>query len=371
MVVWEEIFFNKGCGSFYFLYFHGMKQELLNKIQSIIGNEAADVKDIIGQLRSLLYESELLGYRTIESKSIGELVSENLKQILDESKQKTLIKSGFNAMDEMIGGFSRGEMVVIGGRPGMGKTQLLVSLALNISKNLPLLYFSFDLSLSLLTNRFLAAMSGIAMDDILRHDLMEEEKATLQGVGEQLGKLNIYINDSGNTSLTALRAHIEKQVQEKGVQVIMVDYLQMLSSSRYRNQRDLEIGHISRELKNIAKDMNVCVIVSSQLSRSVESRNGLRYPRLSDLRESGAIEQDADKVLFIYRPEYYGILKDEIGESTEGITEFLLAKNRNGKLGSVKLMHDKNFTSFIEIEEYKKEFTISDKRLDELDTNPW
>jgi replicative DNA helicase len=141
----------------------------------------------------------------------------------------------------------------------------------------------------------------------------------------------------------------------------------MMSSNKYRNSRELEISHISRELKNIAKDFNVCVIATSQLSRAVETRGGSKHPQLSDLRESGAIEQDADKVIFIYRPEYYGILCDEYGNNTAGLTEIILAKNRNGILGTVRLLRDANFTNYRDFDEYKNDFLFSKSRLDEIE----
>jgi replicative DNA helicase len=144
----------------------------------------------------------------------------------------------------------------------------------------------------------------------------------------------------------------------------------MISSNKYRNNRELEISYISRELKNIAKDFNVCVIASSQLSRAVEQRGGDKKPMLADLRESGAIEQDADKVIFVYRPAYYGFVFDENGNNVEEITELILAKNRTGSLGVVKLLRDSNFTNYRNFDGFKNEFSFSKNRMEELD-NPF
>jgi replicative DNA helicase len=169
--------------------------------------------------------------------------------------------------------------------------------------------------------------------------------------------------------MSAFRAHCQQHIDAHGVKIIMVDYLQMMSASKHRNSRELEISYVSRELKNIAKDLNVCLIATSQLSRAVESRGGAyhsKHPQLSDLRESGAIEQDADKVIFVYRPAYYGITHDENGNDIQSLTELILAKNRNGKLGEVKLQHNENFTNYTAFKEYKNEFTFSEKRLNEL-----
>jgi len=344
-----------------------MKQDIINKIQHIIGNQEADEKEILFQLKGVLYETELKNQIARESKNIADLVSENLTQLKEETHQGNAIKTGFTEFDKLFGGFGLGELIVIGGRPSMGKTQLLVNLSLNISVATPVLYFTFDLSEFLLTCRFISSFTGIAVNKILQQELTDEQKAKLASIGNGFNKHKIFVNDSCNNSFTALKAHCQKQIEEHGVKVIVVDYLQMMSSNKYRNSRELEISHISRELKNIAKDFNVCVIAASQLSRAVETRGGSKHPQLSDLRESGAIEQDADKVIFIYRPEYYGIDCDEEGNSTAGLTELILAKNRNGSLGKVKLLRDANFTNYRDFDEYKNDFSFSKSRLDEIE----
>jgi len=345
-----------------------MNQDIKNKIENIISNQRSDEKEILFQLKQLLYESELQSNVAKDSKSIANLVSENLKQLQNETHQGNAIKTGFKEFDRMFGGFGLGELVVIGARPSMGKTQLLVNLSLNISVATPVLYFTFDLSEFLLTSRFISSLSGIAVNKILQHELTDEQKEKIISIGNKFDRHKVFVNDSCNNSFTALKAHCQKQIKENGVKVIIVDYLQMMSSNKYRNSRELEISFISRELKNIAKDFNVCVVASSQLSRAVESRGGSKYPQLSDLRESGAIEQDADKVIFIYRPEYYGLECDEEGNSTAGLTEIILAKNRNGSLGIVKLLRDANFTNYRDFDEYKKDFSFSKSRLDEIDS---
>lgn len=342
-----------------------MKQYIKEEIESIISKPNADDKQIVFQLKQLLYDTELLNIAEKESKSISDLVSESLNQ-LNDATQKNIIKSGFDDFDNSFGGFGLGEFVVIGGRPAMGKTQLLVNLSLNISVETPILYFTFDLSDYLLTNRFISSISSIAINNLLQHKLNDEQKENLALVEKEFSKYQIFINDSYNNSISALKAHCQKMIEEKGVKVIFVDYLQMMSSNKYRNSRELEISYTSRELKNIAKEFNVCVIATSHLSRAVESRGGSKLPQLSDLRESGAIEQDADKVIFIYRPEYYGLECDEDGNSTAGVTELILAKNRNGKLGKIKLLRDAEFTNYRNFYNYKNEFSFSADRLNEM-----
>ncbi|MBS1646733.1 MAG: DnaB-like helicase C-terminal domain-containing protein [Bacteroidetes bacterium] len=348
-----------------------MKQELKHKIENIISNNSnADEKEMVFQLKQLLYETEWQSSVNKDSKSIADLVSNSLNQLKSNDENNNAIKSGFADFDKMYGGFELGELVVIGGRPAMGKTQLLVNLSLHISQTIPVLYFTFDLSEHLLTSRFISSVSGIPASKILQRNLTEEERNTLLSVESKWSKYKLFINDCYNNSFTAFKAHCQKQIEENGVKVIFVDYLQMMSSSKYRNNRELEISYISRELKNMAKNFNVCVIATSQLSRAVESRGVSKHPQLSDLRESGAIEQDADKVLFLYRPEYYGMECDEEGNNTAGLAEIILAKNRNGSLGSVKLLRDQYFTNFKNFDRYKNEFSFSQSRLNETAANP-
>ena len=343
-----------------------MIQELKEKIEKILGSAASDEREVLSQLRQLVFETELPGGQTRDSKDIAALVTENLKQMKSKTPNANSIKSGFAEFDVNFGGFGLGEFVVIGGRPSMGKTQLLVNLALNMSTAHPVLYFTFDLSESILTNRFISSLSGVAVSKILQGDLSDEEHQVLAAIEPVFAQHKILLNDSCSNSMTDLRAHCKQQIEAHGVKVIIIDYLQLMSATKHRNNRELEISYISRALKNIARDFNVCVIATSQLSRAVEVRGGAKIPQLSDLRESGALEQDADKVIFIYRPEYYGISCDEVGNDTTGVTELILAKNRNGALGSVKLKRNDDFTCFTDYIPSLVDFTFSKKRLDEL-----
>lgn len=327
----------------------------------------ADESDLLYQLKKLTYEFDMQSSHMRDSKAISTLFSENIKSIEGKSDNNNVIKSGFVNLDKVIGGFSPGELVVIGGRPGMGKTLLLVKLALNISSHYPVQFFTYDLTSFLLTNRFISNLSGIAMSKILQFDFKQEEKAKLTSLEKDLKDHRIFINDSYSNSVTAFKEHCLKQIEELGVKVIFLDYLQMMSTSRYRNSRELEISYITRELKNFAKDNDVCIIVSSQLSRAVETRGWSKQPLLSDLRDSGSIEQDADKVIFIYRPEYYNIMEDEEGNNTDCIVELIIAKNRNGIVETVKLKRDEDFTTFNDFTEYQKDFTFLPDRINEID----
>jgi replicative DNA helicase len=346
-----------------------MKQELIQQILKIIGNPEVDEKVILFQLKNLLNDKDLQNSSIKESKSISRLVSENINLIKNGFTETHLIPTGLIELDVLIGGFSMGELVVIAGRPAMGKSQFLIQVAINISLTQPVLFFTFDLSEFNLTNRILSNITGIAADKIIQHNLTDEEKSLIISKGEQFNRHKITINDSCNNSISAFLGLCKKKIEHDGVKVIIVDYLQMMSSRKNYKTREQEVSYITRELKNIAKDYNVLVIVSSQLSRAVESRTGDKKPLLSDLRESGAIEQDADKVIAIYRPEYYGFSEDCNGNITRNLIELMILKNRYGKVGSVHLSKDDYFTRLksLEIYQSQQEFTFLQNRIDEIE----
>lgn len=348
--------------------------DLLSELQSLMNDDLSslDKKEIIRRLNNMVLEFEMTtSSEAKDSKSLTSLFADHLSGLQNKIDTTHLIKSGFGNLDALIGGFLPGEFVVIGGRPAMGKTQFCVNLCLNISKVHPVLYFTYDLSESLLVSRFISALTDIETKKILQNELTSEEKIQITSQKKKIQDHHININDSCNSSVTAFKAHCLKQIYENGIKVILVDYLQMMSTSRYRNSRELEISYISRELKSLARDHNVCVIATSQLSRSPEKRSMAAKPFLSDLRDSGAIEQDADKVIFLYRPEYYAIDVDESGDSVAGLMELIIAKNRNGGLGTVRLKRNAVFSSFTDFVEYSNEFTFSPRRLDELEDKPF
>ena len=351
-----------------------MTHDLQHKIENIISrNQQADDKDVLFQLKQLFYEAEWPQNADGEAKKITDLVTESIHMLGDEAQHAGVIPSGFVDFDRQFGGFRLGELVIIGGRPAMGKTQFLVSLALQMSTVVPVLYASYDLSELMLTSRMLSTVSGIPTKDLLQNTLSVAQKKCLSGIEDKFAGRELFVYDNVNTSIVALKARCQKQIQEKGVQVIIVDYLQLLSSHNHRKFRELEVSFISRELKNLARDNNVCVIASSQLSRAVAYRSGHegKRPQLSDLRESGAIEQDADKVLFIHRPEYYGISEDNMGNNLRNVVEIIVAKNRNGPLGEFILLRDNDFTKLEPFNGFKNEIVFLPERLQELDKQPF
>jgi replicative DNA helicase len=214
----------------------------------------------------------------------------------------------------------------------MGKTVVLIDLIKRISLRDPVLLIALDLAAVQISNRIVSSILDYNLQIKGPEDLRTIDKEKLDFLTNYLEVMQLSICETTFDSMFALKSYCEKRVKEKGIRVIAIDYLQMLSSKRYRHNRELEVSYISRTLKKIAKDLNICMIVTSQLSRSVETRGGDKRPQLSDLRESGAIEQDADKVIFVYRPDYYGITTDEDGNSTQGLLELLMVKNRTGKI---------------------------------------
>lgn len=348
-----------------------MTPELQQKIEDVIArNRQADDSIVVSQLKKLLYESERFAEK--DTKPIAELVAGNLCRLKTETPQNDVFRTGFQHLDNAIGGFLPGEFIVVGGRTAIGKTTFLVDLSLNISRAVPLLFVTLDFSGEQLTNRFIASLSRVPARLMLQRAISEAEWERIATVEKAFADRQLFVLDSRNNDVSTIKAHCEKQIRENGVRVIVVDYLQLVNSSQHWRQRVDEVSSVSRELKNMAREHNVCVIVSSSLNRSAEYRHGTegKRPQLADLRESGAIEQDADKVILVHRPEYYRISEEEKGKSLTGIAEFIVAKNRNGATGDVRLLFDAEIPKFKNLVNGKEEFVFSPDRLKELDDEP-
>lgn len=341
-----------------------METDLKNKIANIINLQNIDDNTLTNKLKQLLFNVEQQKSTNSDSEMLSNLVSQNLFDLHRMKDKSQIITTGFEDFDNMFGGFLPGEYIVVGGVPAMGKTQFLVNLTLQVSKMLPVLYFTFDLSIPRLTNRFISAISQISIDKIIQNELTIDERDVLNNTGNIIENHKVFVNDGYKDSVSNLLAHCKEQVEQNGVKMIIIDYLQLMTSNRYRNNRDVELSYINRELRSFAKDYQVCVIASSQLNRAVSYRQGVdgKIPQLSDLRDSGSIEQEADKVLFIHRPEYYRITEDECGNSLSGVTFIVMAKNRNGKTGSIKLIMNESRTGY----KTSDQFSFSHDRLDEL-----
>ncbi len=274
---------------------------------------------------------------------------ERIEELYHTSKTGvTGISTGYKKMDEFTAGFQKADFIVIAGRPSMGKTAWALNLARNaaVEMKVPVGFFSLEMSAEALVLRLLCMESMVNQSNVRTGRLSSEELKRLSQYVGILDAAPVYIDDTPGLTILQLRSKARRLVAEKNVQMFIVDYLQLMESPR-EESRQQEISKISRSLKNLAKELNVPVIALSQLSRAVETRDKSRKPQLSDLRESGAIEQDADVVCFVYRPEYYDIKEfEDTKESTYNKCEIIIGKQRNGPVGSVKLNFLKEFGKF-------------------------
>jgi replicative DNA helicase len=270
----------------------------------------------------------------------------------------TGVPSGFTALDRVTSGWQKSDLVIIAARPAMGKTAFVLSVLRNaaVDHNRPVAIFSLEMSSIQLVNRLIAGEAELDSEKIKKGQLADHEWAQLVHKTAKLSKAPLFVDDTPALSILELRAKCRKLKAQHDIQLIVIDYLQLMSGDskggNFGGNREQEIASISRALKKIAKELSVPVIALSQLSRAVETRGGDKRPQLSDLRESGAIEQDADMVMFLYRPEYYGITEDEDHNSTQGVGEVIIAKHRNGSLDTVKLRFIGRFTKFTDLDNF-------------------
>lgn len=269
-----------------------------------------------------------------EVKTMTQSMSEFFEDLDTEEKTgMTGVPSGFNSIDDITFGFQNTDLVIIAARPGMGKTAFVSTIMRNaaIDFNSPIGFFSMEMSTKQVTQRLVSGETDLPLEKILRKDYQEHDYKTLVNRTAKLSKAPIYIEDTAGLTIIEMKSKARRMKNQYGIKLLIVDYLQLAHAQA--GNREQEISKISGGLKGIAKELNIPVIALSQLSRAVEQRGGDKRPQLSDLRDSGSIEQDADLVLFLYRPEYYGFMTDEGGFSTEGIGEVNFAKHRNGKSG--------------------------------------
>lgn len=273
-------------------------------------------------------------------------------EILRNKKGLSGVPTGYRCLDEITGGWQQPDLIIIGARPSMGKTALVCNLARNaaVEFNNPVAIFSLEMSTMQIATRFFAAEGNISLGSLVRKGVDFDTITLMSNECSRLIDAPIYIDDTPGLSLQQLRIKARKLKRERNIKLLVVDYLQLMqyASGNKGMNREQEISAISRGLKMLAKELEIPVIALSQLSRAVQSRGGDMTPKLSDLRESGAIEQDADIVIFLHRREYYGIDQFPNGESTEGIAEVIFAKNRNGATGTEMLVFIKKQTKFID-----------------------
>lgn len=276
---------------------------------------------------------------------------QELQKLKEHKDGLTGVPTGFSSLDRMTSGWQNSDLVIIAARPGMGKTAFVVSAMRNAAVDFkrPVAIFSLEMASVQLVNRMISAEAELEGEKIRKGQLAEHEWQQLVHKTNRLSAAPIFIDDTPALSILELRAKCRRLKAEHNIELIIVDYLQLMRGDSAGN-REQEIASISRALKGIAKELQVPVLALSQLSRGVETRGGDKRPQLSDLRESGSIEQDADIVMFLYRPEYYKITVDEEGLPTQGMGEVIIAKHRNGSTGTVKLKFVGKYTKFADFD---------------------
>ncbi|WP_184891120.1 replicative DNA helicase [Candidatus Cardinium hertigii] len=312
-------------------------------IQKHAYDPTMDVFNVLDRTEQALFEisdgNVRKGY--LDMRSLLVEAFDNLSNRRTRVDGLTGIPSGFIVLDRITSGWQKFDLIIIAARPGMGKTAFVLSALRNaaIDYKTPVAIFSLEMGALQLVNRLISAEAELASEKIKQGKLMDHEWEQLLHKTAELSNAPIYVDDTPALSIFELRTKCRRLKAKHNIQLVVIDYLQLMSGDPTKggSNREQEIASISRALKSIAKELDIAVIALSQLSRAVETRGGSKRPQLSDLRESGSIEQDADLVLFLYRPEYYGLTEDESGNSTQGLVEVIVAKHRNGALDNVHL----------------------------------
>lgn len=314
-----------------------------------------DVFELLDNTESYIFDISMKNTKTNYEKvdkGLVEIVN-RINSLRSQEVTLTGIPTGFHDLDTLTCGWQEPDLIILAARPSVGKTCLALNLLRNAAvRGVPVGLFSLEMSARQCRERLLSAESGISIEKIIRGKLSDKDMENLMTKGvEPVSKMPIFIDDTSGLSIYQLRSKVRSMVRRHGVKMIVVDYIQLMSGVQNgrTDNREQEIGKISRDLKNIAKELSIPVIALSQLSREVEKRKaGDQIPKLADLRDSGSIEQDADMVIFIYRPEYYGITSNEHGESIKGETHLRVAKHRNGALDTIKLTAELWCQKFVE-----------------------
>ncbi|MBP9838013.1 MAG: replicative DNA helicase [Proteobacteria bacterium] len=330
-----------------------IRRKLINEASSIVTeamSSRGDIDSFIDSVEQRIFN--VSDARTTQSFShIGSIVKDSIKQIETLSFNQgamTGVPSGFYDLDSITYGFQPGDLVIIAGRPSMGKTAFALSMAMHVglAKQKPVAVFSLEMSKEQITMRLLCSDSKVSNSRVRSGKLAENDFPRLVDAASKLAASQIYIDDTPSISVLEMRAKARRLHRESPLSMIVVDYLQLMKgSSRKIERREQEISEISRGLKAIAKELSVPVIALSQLNRGVETRQDKR-PIMADLRESGAIEQDADIIGFVYRDEVYNPDTPD-----KGVAEIIIAKHRNGPIGTIKLAFQAEFTLFVNLEQ--------------------
>ncbi|MCQ2246247.1 MAG: replicative DNA helicase [Bacteroidaceae bacterium] len=325
-----------------------------SSIQGMAFDETVDVDDLMQEAEGKLFEisQNNLTKDYVQINSVIDDAYEQIKKAAAQTDGMSGLASGFTDLDAKTNGWQNSDLVIIAARPAMGKTAFVLSMAKNmaVDMHIPVAVFSLEMSNLQLVNRLLSNVCEIESSKIKSGQLESHEWAQLDSRVTRLYDAPLYVDDTASLSVFELRTKARRLVREHGVKIIIIDYLQLMNASGMSfGSRQEEVSTISRSLKGLAKELNIPIIALSQLNRGVENREGNegKKPQLSDLRESGAIEQDADMVCFIHRPEYYKIYQDENGRDLHGMAEIIIAKHRNGAVGEILLKFKGEYTRFM------------------------
>lgn len=316
-------------------------------------DEGTDVEELMQEAEGSLFALSQTNMRQ-DYTPIGPVLNQAidmLKKSSENPDSTTGVPTGYTRLDEITSGWQKSDLIILAGRPAMGKTSFALSLAKNmaVDNGTPVAFFSLEMNNVQLVNRLMSNTFEIEGSKILNGRLDDDEWVRLDSNMEKLSHAPIYLDDTPGLSIFELRTKAKRLVREKGVKIIMIDYLQLMNANGAKfGSRQEEVSTISRSLKGLAKELDIPIIALSQLNRSVENRkeNESKRPQLSDLRESGAIEQDADMVVFVHRPEYYHIYEDQKGNDLHGMAEIIIAKHRKGATDVVILRFLGKYTRF-------------------------
>ena len=311
-----------------------------------------DVSEILEEAEHKIFE---VGQREIQSTltSMDDIVIQSmthLDQFSEGGQTFTGVPTGFSKLDDLTNGLQKGELTVIAARPSMGKSAFAFNIATNVAigSGLPVVIFTLEMSAVSCGVRMLCSQAGVDIQKLRNGEATTEDFKDFTRAAAMLSEAPIFIDDAGLIGTDEIRAKCRRMKARHDIGLVIIDYLQLLKVRRGVENREQQISDMSRSLKALAKELNVPVVCISQLNRAVENREDKR-PRLADIRESGAVEQDADMIAFIYRHEYY----HEDDEESHGKAEVILAKNRNGPTGKVEIQFDKRFARFRDLERYR------------------
>jgi replicative DNA helicase len=328
-----------------------------SQIENKAFDESNDVDDLLQEAEGKLFE---ISQRNVKKDvtQIDPVISQAIAQMEQAAKRTSGLsglETGFHQLDKLTSGWQNSDLVIIAARPAMGKTAFVLSMAKNmaVNYNTPVALFSLEMSNLQLVNRLISNVCELEGSKIKSGQLTDIEWSQTMARIKQLNGAPLYIDDSPSLSIFELRTKARRLVREHNIKIIIIDYLQLMNASGMKyGSREQEVSMISRNLKQLAKELNIPIIALSQLNRSVESRTENKRPQLSDLRESGAIEQDADMVCFIHRPEYYlHSGQDAEGNDIRGLAQFIVAKHRSGAVDDVKMRFRASFARFENWEE--------------------